>query len=131
MARRDRCADGRSIAAGNHDLFHFVPMSNNQEIIEARLAAYVDNELDPSERVEIENHLAQNPQYRGLIEELRGGRDILRGLPREAAPAEFAEAFNSILERNALSAPPVTSKMFRGGASARGRGFWQWRRSCC
>ena len=78
-------------------------MSNsNQEIIEARLAAYVDGELDPSERVDLEAHLEQNPQYRQLLEGLSKERELLRGLPREAAPAEFAEAYGIQLERSGL-----------------------------
>jgi hypothetical protein len=77
-------------------------MSNNQEIIEARLAAYVDSDLDAQERAEIEAHLAQHPQHRRLLEELRKGREFLRGLPRESAPAELAEGFNGQLERSVL-----------------------------
>src|SRR5690242_1871909 len=78
-------------------------MSNsNQEIIEARLASYIDGDLEPAERMEIEAHLDQNPQYRRLVEELRAGREMLRGLPREAAPAEMSEAFTSQLERSVL-----------------------------
>ena len=62
----------------------FRDMSNsNQEIIEARLATYVDGELDPAERIEIEAHLEQNPQYRRLVDELRQMREMLRSLPRE------------------------------------------------
>jgi Putative zinc-finger len=77
-------------------------MSNNQEIIEARLAAYVDNDLDAQERTEIERHLEEHPQHRVLLEELRKGREMLRGLPRESAPPELAEAFNGQLERSVL-----------------------------
>lgn len=77
-------------------------MSNNQEIIEARLAAYVDSDLDAQERAEIEAHLAQHPQHRRLLDELRKGREFLRGLPREAAPPELVEAFNGQLERSVL-----------------------------
>lgn len=78
-------------------------MSNlNQEIIEAKLASYIDGELDPADRAEIEAHLDANPQYRRLVEELRGGRDLLRDLPREQAPPDLAETFTAHLERSAL-----------------------------
>ncbi|MDB5289804.1 MAG: hypothetical protein JWL69_1045 [Phycisphaerales bacterium] len=78
-------------------------MSNSsQEIIEARLAAYVDNDLDAQERAEIERHLEEHPQHRVLLEELRKGREMLRSLPRESAPPELAEAFNGQLERSVL-----------------------------
>lgn len=76
--------------------------NSNQEIIEARLATFIDGELDPAERMEIETHLEQNPQYRKMVEELRMGRELVRGLRRESAPPELAEAFNSQLERSVL-----------------------------
>jgi anti-sigma factor RsiW len=69
----------------------------NTENIEAKLAAYVDGELDASERAEIEQHLAANPQHRKLIEELRVARQYLRQLPREQAPPDVAEALNAQL----------------------------------
>ncbi|HWA51070.1 MAG TPA: zf-HC2 domain-containing protein, partial [Dongiaceae bacterium] len=72
------------------------------EDIEARLAAYVDGDIDDAARAEIEKHLAGNAQHRQLIAELMQQRDILRGLPREAAPQEVAEAVNSQLERAVL-----------------------------
>jgi hypothetical protein len=77
-------------------------MPSNQEIIEARLCAYIDNELDAAERAEIEKHLATNPQHRRLIEELRRTSALVHNLPRESAPAELAEAFNAQLERTIL-----------------------------
>lgn len=76
--------------------------TTNQEIIEARLASYIDGEVDPAERAEIESHLGQNPQYRRLLEDLRKTRDLLRTLPREPAPPEFADAFFAQLERSGL-----------------------------
>src|SRR2546423_13555997 len=77
-------------------------MAQNQEQIEARLAAYIDGELDANERAEIEKHLANNPQHKQLIEDLVGQRDFLRALPREKAPPEIAETIHSQLERSVL-----------------------------
>jgi hypothetical protein len=77
-------------------------MSQNQEIIEAKLCAYIDGELDAEGRVEIERHLEANPQHRRLLESLRATRDLLKWLPREAAPAEVAETLNGQLERSVL-----------------------------
>src|SRR5258708_833309 len=83
-------------------------MSNsNQEIIEAKLATYIDGELDAADRADLETHLEQNPQYRRLVDELRKGREMLRGLPRESAPSELAEAFTSQLERSVLLQGPT------------------------
>ena len=77
-------------------------MSQNQEIIEAKLCGYIDNELDPQERVEIEKHLEANPQHRRLLESLKATRDLLKWLPRESAPPEVAETLNGQLERSVL-----------------------------
>ena len=77
-------------------------MSQNQEIIESKLCAYIDGELDPEGRAEIEKHLEANPQHRRLLESLKATRDLLRWLPREPAPPELAESLNGQLERSVL-----------------------------
>ena len=45
-------------------------MAENVEEIEAKLAAYVDGELTPAERVEIETYLQTNPSHRILLQDL-------------------------------------------------------------
>src|SRR5579884_1975881 len=77
-------------------------MSQNQEIIEAKLCAFIDGELDPEGIAEIEKHLASNPQHRRLLESLKATRDLIRWLPRENAPPELAETLNGQLERSVL-----------------------------
>src|SRR4051812_44508248 len=77
-------------------------MTQNQEQIEAKLAAYIDGELDEAGRAEIEKHLASNPQHRKLIDELSIQRDLIRGLPRENAPPEISETIQGQLERSVL-----------------------------
>lgn len=77
-------------------------MSQNQEIIESKLCAYIDGELDADGRAEIEKHLEANPQHRRLLESLRATRDLLRWLPREPAPPEISETLNGQLERSVL-----------------------------
>jgi hypothetical protein len=77
-------------------------MSQNQEIIEAKLCAYIDDELDAAGRAELEKHLAANPQHQRLIEELRRTSALIRNLPHESAPPELAEGFNAQLERSVL-----------------------------
>src|SRR3982751_6445639 len=75
---------------------------NPQEQSEAKLLAYIEGELDPADRAEIEKHLEANPHHRRMLEELARTRDLLRWLPREAAPPELAEQVNSQLERSVL-----------------------------
>jgi anti-sigma factor RsiW len=65
-------------------------MPQNQEEIEAKLAAYIDGELDAAGRAEIEKHLQANPQHRVLISDLTKQRELVRSLPRTNAPAEIA-----------------------------------------
>src|SRR5947209_3917925 len=77
-------------------------MSEIQENTEAKLAAYIDSELEGPERAEIEKLLELNPNYRRVLDQLRVTRDLLRGLPREPAPPELTEAFNGQLERSVL-----------------------------
>ncbi|HVT88656.1 MAG TPA: hypothetical protein VHD56_07390 [Tepidisphaeraceae bacterium] len=72
------------------------------EDIEAKLAGYVDGDLDAAGRAQIEEYLANNPQHRQLIDELMKQRNMLRGLPRASAPADIAESFNTQLERAVL-----------------------------
>lgn len=77
-------------------------MSQNQEVIEAKLCAYIDGELDLEGRSEIERHLEANPQHRRLLESLKATKDLVRWLPREPAPPEVAETLNGQLERSVL-----------------------------
>src|SRR6267143_390465 len=77
-------------------------MSENVEEIEAKLAAYVDGELTPAEKVEIETHLEQNPSHRSLLHDLAWHRNLLRSLPREKAPGDCTEGFQGQLERDIL-----------------------------
>src|SRR5947208_9287383 len=77
-------------------------MAENAEEIEAKLAAYVDGELTPAERVEIETHLVNNPSHRALLDDLTLHRNLLRSLPREKAPGDCTEGFQGQLERDIL-----------------------------
>lgn len=77
-------------------------MSVNQENIEARLCAYVDGELPPADRAQLEKTLAVHPEYRKLLAEVGEMRDLLRALPRTAAPPGVTEALQGQLERGAL-----------------------------
>lgn len=77
-------------------------MAENVEEIEAKLAAYVDGELTPAERVEIETHLEANPSHRVLLQDLMLHRNMLRSLPREKAPGDCTEGFQGQLERDIL-----------------------------
>src|SRR5690349_4083349 len=76
-------------------------MSPNQENFE-KLEAYIDGALEAADRAEVERQLAANPQLRKMVAELSMTRDLLRALPRAAAPPELMETFQGSLEREAL-----------------------------
>ncbi len=77
-------------------------MGRSTEDIEAKLAAFVDGELDAAGRDDIEKHLQANPQHRALLDDLMRGRALLRDLPSEAAPADILESIQGHLERRLL-----------------------------
>src|ERR1700722_13912910 len=72
------------------------------EAIEAKLCAYLEGELPPADRAEIEEYLKNYPQHRQTLSDLAATRTVLRGLPREKAPAEVAESFQGQMERSML-----------------------------
>ena len=53
------------------------------------LSAYLDDELTPNERADVERRLAESPALRAELDEVRGARDAMRGLPAREAPAGF------------------------------------------
>ncbi len=73
-----------------------------QEDSEAMLCAYLEGDLDADGQARIEKKLTANPQYRALLAELSGARQMLRSLPREAAPPELVDTLQGHLERSAL-----------------------------
>jgi hypothetical protein len=74
---------------------------NKAELVET-LSAYLDGELSPSLTEKVERQLADDPQVRQLLNELRRVSDSLAGLPRVAAPDDLAEGVIQQLERDLL-----------------------------
>lgn len=72
------------------------------EDIQAKLAAYIDGELEEADRLQIEQYLESEPQQRQLVEELIRQRQLLRDLPRQPAPSDLAETISAQIERAAL-----------------------------
>jgi putative zinc finger protein len=72
------------------------------EDIEAMLCAYVEGDLDAAGRAQIEQHLANHPQHRKMIDELIAQRQLLRDLPRAAAPRDVDESVRGQMERSIL-----------------------------
>lgn len=72
------------------------------ENIEAMLCAYIEGDLAPADRAEIERHLRDNPQHRNLLDDLVSMRAVLRDLPRIPAPPEVSDGLRSNSERSML-----------------------------
>ncbi|HZZ43805.1 MAG TPA: hypothetical protein VFE58_12780 [Tepidisphaeraceae bacterium] len=99
-------------------------MSSNTENTEAKLAAYVDGQLDPDQRAQIEQYLRANPDHQRLLADMIAQRQAVRDLPREKAPADIYDAMQAQLERSillddsGLNAPPSVRHSRRSQAFA-------------
>jgi negative regulator of sigma E activity len=64
-----------------------MPLEYSDEL----LSAYLDGELSPAERAQVESQLAADPEARQLLDELRVLSSEVRSLPRYAAGSEFSQ----------------------------------------
>ncbi len=53
------------------------------------LSSYVDGQLSPSDSARLEGRLSTDPDLRTVLDDLRGTRRLLRGLPMRKAPRNF------------------------------------------
>jgi predicted anti-sigma-YlaC factor YlaD len=76
--------------------------------IREKLGAYLDGELDPYSRIEVQAHLKTCPSCRDELEELRGLSSMLRAAPQpEFTPAlDFKAQFMLQLPRRSEAQPP-------------------------
>lgn len=79
-----------------------------------RLSAYLDNEITPQERAEIDAWLASDPSARAELESLRGVSRAIGNLPRVTAGPELADRVISQFEREALLARQEAPRSFPG-----------------
>jgi anti-sigma factor RsiW len=56
-----------------------------------RLSAYLDGELDATERADVDGYLAESPEWRAERDAVAYARDTLRSLPVHEAPPGFWE----------------------------------------
>ena len=74
-------------------------MADELEQIGARLCGYVDGMLDAEQRAQIEQHLADHPEHRAIIDQMIRHKSWLAELPRQSAPQDLMEEFQAQLER--------------------------------
>ncbi|QDV90800.1 hypothetical protein RAS2_18840 [Phycisphaerae bacterium RAS2] len=79
-----------------------------------RLSAYLDDEITPQERAEIDAWLASDPSARSELESLRGVSRAIGNLPRVTAGPELADRVISQFEREALLARQEAPRSFPG-----------------
>lgn len=68
--------------------------------MDARVEAYVDDELSPNERTRFEARLWADPYWKEQVERARSIRLSLRSQPSPSAPSELTD---TILDRVSLS----------------------------
>ena len=76
-------------------------MANSQDI-EAKLCDYLEGELSPSDRGEIERHLQSHPVHRQMIDGLMRSRGLVAAQPKAKAPRDVTESLQGQLERAML-----------------------------
>lgn len=62
------------------------------------LSAYLDGEVTPEERAQVDQLLESSPEWRRELDDLARLSDLIRGLPRESAPAELSKKLQQIVQ---------------------------------
>ncbi len=70
------------------------------------IGAYLDGELTAEERARVERLLAESPECRQLLDDLRAVRESLQSLPRLTLEADFSDKVLREAERRMLTAAP-------------------------
>jgi hypothetical protein len=70
---------------------HIHHRQNDEPLADELVSAYLDGELTAAEQAQIEERMAVNPEFRHLVEELRGLRNSFDILPQHRLPSDFAE----------------------------------------
>lgn len=74
-------------------------MAKSNEHLSELLSAYIDGEVTPREKAEVDEILRRDPAAKKLHDELRQAVAAIAGLPRHAAPPDMASFLDAQLER--------------------------------
>ena len=99
------------------------------------LSAYLDGELSPGERDEVERLLSESPAAWQELKELEQIRELLRQLPRENLPNTFASRILQECQKTSPASAPAamtsgnkkTAAAYSGASAAGKRNGW-WMR---
>ena len=82
----------------------------NREHIQQQLSAYLDGELDAADASAVEQALAGEPELARELDQLKATRELLRRLPIEHAPEDFASRVLAQTERRSLVHPHAPAR---------------------
>jgi len=90
---------------------------------ESFLSAYLDDELDPATRAAVHARLAESPEWRAGLAEVRAARDAVRWLPSAEAPPGFWDRVLAVEAPKVVEDPKVVEapKVVGLGGVRRGR----------
>lgn len=89
------------------------------------VSAYLDDELEPEARTEVEAHLAASPERRAVLDDVRAARDAVRGLPAvDLTPEAWREMLSVVAaDEPAPVAAPGRVAALRSRVRARPTGW--------
>jgi negative regulator of sigma E activity len=87
-------------------------MSDDERKFE-KLSALIDGELTSADTWDLEKAIETDPELAGELRALRATRDVLRKLPAERAPEDFANRILERAERHRLMHYPSAEKALR------------------
>lgn len=80
-------------------------MAATKDTSAERMTAYLDAELSADEAAAFEAQLAEDPEARSEIEQLRRVMSLVQSLPEVQAPPDFAEKVSRRVRRRVLLGP--------------------------
>ena len=76
---------------------------------EQLILGYVENDLEPEVRLEVESWMAQDDQLRQMLEQMIADRQALRLIPIEKAPSKLMDSVTRALEQQMRLDAPVAA----------------------
>ena len=96
----------------------------DEQYFREHLSAYIDNELTPEERAMMDQHLADNPESRRLLEKMRGLDRLVEEHGELGGGDYWERSAQKIEERLGIAETEVTE--LRSAPAIRTGTFWKW-----
>jgi anti-sigma factor RsiW len=88
-------------------------MSGPNEKAEELIGAYLDGELRPTERLEVERYLQSDPQAADLLAQMQSIRTALQSAPKRKLPANFSDRIIAAARQDAAQLGPAAPHWLR------------------